>query len=161
MKYIPLLLGLAASLLPAGCLFEPVSYRTREVVPGGLTTEEILKLSKAGISESVLLEKLKSEGVAARPEAGQIDALRKEGVSQQVLDAMLTVSVRPPEERITNYVDAYPYGYYPYGYYPHGYWSGWYGGYGYYPYQYGYYPHYRVSGYYPRSGYTYSVSRYR
>lgn len=154
MKYLPLLLGLVASLLPAGCILEPVSYRTREVVPGGLTTEEILKLSKAGISESVLLEKIKSEGVAARPDAGQIDALRKEGVSQPVLEAMLTATVRPPEERITNYVDAYPYGYYPYGY-----WSGWYGGYGYYPYHYGYYPYYRGGWY--GSGYSYSVSRYR
>lgn len=163
MKYLPLLLGLTASLVPAGCIYETGPYAVREVVPGGLTPDEVLRMSKAGLSESVLLEKIKAEGVATRPDAAQIESLRNEGVSQPVLDALLTASVRPPQERVTNYAsaDPYPYSYTPYGYWSAGYSPYWYGGYGYYPYyrHYGYYPYRHGGWYYPR--YSHSVSRYR
>jgi|SRR6185295_7411562 hypothetical protein len=157
------------SLLLAGCVVGPVPrYRVRQVKPAGISSEEVVRLTKAGLSDSVLLEKIKSEGVAARPSADQVVSLKNEGVSETVIGAMLTAPV-VPEERTVEVVYDYPYYsypyYYPYSYYPYSYpYSyGFYGSYGYYgyPYYHGYahYPYY-YHGTYPASHAT-SVSTYR
>jgi hypothetical protein len=156
MKYAVCLLCVGMSLL-AGCVAEPVPYyRVRRVVPGGLTTEEIVRMAKAGTSDAVIIEKIKTTGVAALPTADQLADLKKEGVSDAVLGAVTSAQVVEPSEQVET-VYSYPYGYstpayyYAYGYpYYHGYGSYWYGTYGYrYPYYYGGYPsRYHTSGYY-------------
>src|SRR6185295_1885005 len=167
MKYIFPTLCLASLL--AGCVVEPYPrYRIREVRPAGLSNEEIVRMSKAGISETIILERIKTDGIVARPSSDQIVALKNEGLSEPVLAAMLDARVEPAERVVESvyypydYYSPYSYGYPYYGYpYSYGYW-------GYYPYGYGYgwyssawrhgcYSHY--GGTYP--GYSYSVGHYR
>jgi hypothetical protein len=153
-------------VLLGGCVVSSgPHYRVRQVRPAGISNEEVVRMSKAGIADSVITEKIRSDGVARRPTADDVVSLRNEGLSDAVLDAMLTATVVP--ERTVEVVYDYPsysYGYYPYYYggYPYyPYYSGFYGyyGYGYYPYRHGYYP-YRYYGSYPHRG-SPSVSTYR
>jgi len=150
MRYAACFFGLGLALL-AGCYTEPVPYYTvRRSDPGGLSTEEIVKLAKAGTSDAIIIEKINSTGIAAKPTAEQLADLKKEGVSDAVLSAMTTARVAEPKESVETiyhypyYSYPYYYGYgYPYYYGPY-YGAYWYGGY---PYYYGHYPYY--SHYYP------------
>jgi hypothetical protein len=156
-----------SGLLLGGCVVSSGPYyRVRQVRPAGLSSEEVLKMSKAGIADSVITEKLRSEGIARRPTADDVVSLKKEGLSDAVIDAMLTATVAPEQSvevvydyPYYSYGYASPYYYYPY-YYPYSYYPYYYG-YGYYPYYHGYYHH----GYYPyHGGYnrgSASVSHYR
>lgn len=153
-------------LLLGGCVVSSGPYyRVRQVRPAGISGDEVVRMSKAGIADSVITEKIRSDGVARRPTADDVVALKKEGLSDAVIDAMLTATVAPEQtvEVVYDY-PSYGYGYYPsyyYGYpYAYPYYSGYYyGHYGYYPYHYGYYP-YRYYGSYPHRG-SASVSTYR
>lgn len=145
-----------------GCVVGPVTrYRVIQT-PAGVTSDEILRMTKAGLSDAVIIEKINAAGVTAQPTAEQIESLKKQGVSEPVLAALASARVATPEERVVEYAYDYPsYSYYPYSYgypyYPYGYY-GWYG----YPYSwswhYGHYPYY---GYYSYPRYGYSVHRYR
>ncbi|HVE43407.1 MAG TPA: hypothetical protein VNM14_26250 [Planctomycetota bacterium] len=156
-------LGLA---LAAGCVADPVPYyQVRRTEPGGLSTDEIVKLAKAGTSDAIIIEKINSTGVAVKPTAEQLADLKKEGVSDAVLNAMTTAKVIEPKESVeTVYQYPYSYPYYNYGYpyyYGYGpYWpSGYWYGYPYYGYRYHYYPSYYHSTAYPARGYA--VRTYR
>jgi hypothetical protein len=122
------LLAATASLLAAGCVLDPYpAYRVTETSPPAapaLTPEDVLRLSKAGIAESVILEKIKSDGLSARPTADQVVSLKKEGLTDAVLSAMVSARVVTPSERTVQRVYTYPsYSYYPY----YGYYGGWWG----------------------------------
>lgn len=145
-----------------GCVVEPLPrYRVRDVRPGGLKSEEILRMSQAGVSDAIIIERINADGIVAQPTSEELVALKKEGLSDQVLWAMLAARIEAAE-KVVEYV-YYPYSYsYPYAYgYPY-----YYGSWGYYPYGYawpyagwhhGYYSHY--GGPYPAS--SYSVGHYR
>jgi len=124
MKFV---LCLAVALTLGGCYVGPTPrYRVREVHPPGLTMEEVVKMTKSGLSDDIIAEKLKETGVAARPTADQLAGLKREGVSDQVLKAIVDAPVTGSEQKVVEYV------YYPRSYYyPY-----------YYPYSY-YYPYYR------------------
>lgn len=95
MSHLFRLVGLAACLL-AGCLVGPVPrYRIRSSPPAEppLTSEEILRMSKAGISDGIILEKIKADGIAVRPTAEQIVSLKKDGLSDLVIQSMVTARV--------------------------------------------------------------------
>src|SRR5688572_20750466 len=158
MKYVLLVLGFLACALP-GCVVEPYPvYRVREI-PGGLTSEAIVRMSKAGTSDAVLLQKIADEGMAARPTAEEVETLKKEGLSDAVVAAMVSTRVVPPERHVEYVYDYYPRYYsYPYPYYYSPY------GYGYYPYgHYPYYGGYYYGGYYGRyyRAHPHSVGVYR
>jgi hypothetical protein len=127
------LLVLTAGLILGGCYVAPYPrYRVREVRPPGLTTEEVVKLTKSGLSDDVVVEKIKEAGVTVRPTADQLAALKQEGVSDRVLQALVEAPITGTEQRVVEYVYYprsyyYPY-YYPYSYpyywgYPHYYWG--------------------------------------
>jgi hypothetical protein len=166
MRYAACFFCLGLALL-AGCYTEPVPYyQVRRSDPGGLSTDEIVKLSKAGTSDAIIIEKINSTGIAVKPTAEQLAELKKEGVSDAVLTAMTTARIAEPKESIETvyrYPYSYPYYYgygYPYYYGPY-YGAYWFGGYPYHYGHYGYYPHY----YYPSHATYYrggaSVSTYR
>jgi hypothetical protein len=104
--------------LAAGCVVAPAAHRTvRPASIPPLTSEDITRMSKAGVSDSIIVEKLKADGIAARPTADQIVSLMKEGVSDRVLEAMLAARVLGPAELSAReaYVEAPEHGYsYPY-----------------------------------------------
>ena len=136
MKSIAGLLGLMLCLL-SGCVIGPVPrYRVREAAAPPLSSEEIVRMVKAGLSDVMIIEKINANGLEARPTAEQIAALKKDGVSEGVLRAMLTAPLRErTEERLIYTEDYYPYSYGPwwYGTYWYG-WPYWGWGFSYYPY---------------------------
>jgi hypothetical protein len=144
--------------LEAGCVIDAGPYYRVRTVPGGLSADDVVRMCKSGVSDEVIIEKIKEEGVAAKPTSEQLASLKKDGVSDAVLGAMLAARVVPEEtsvEYYPNYYYGYPYYGYPYYYgyyYPYGYyrpyWGWYYGSYPYYPYHYA-------------PAYTYSVSHYR
>ncbi len=120
----------------AGCLLPPRPiYRAQ--VPGppprpALTTQDVLKLIRAGISESVILENLRSDGIAAVPSSDDLIALKKEGAGDRVIETMLAARIGPPVVAETP-IAVYPYSSswnwyydgpwewsYPYSFYPWG-----------------------------------------
>jgi len=162
MKYAACFISLGLSLL-AGCVTEPVPYyQIRRTQPGGLTFDEILKMSKTGSSDAIIIEKIKSAGVATKPSAEQLAYLKKEGLSDDVLKAITDAPIIVPKESVETvyqYPYAYPYSY-PYayyGYYGYPYYYGPYQGaywyrYPYYRYRAPYYPYHYRSTFYPVRG---------
>src|SRR6185503_17038206 len=122
MKARIVLLG-AGILLAAGCVIDggPYPYRVRTTRPGGLSSDEIVRMSKSGVSDEVILEKIKEEGVAGKPTSDQIASLKKEGLSDAVLGGMVAARVVPDETTVeyayypSSYYYGYPYYGYPYG----------------------------------------------
>jgi hypothetical protein len=144
----------------SGCYSEPtVQYRVRQS-PTPLATDEVVRLSKAGVTDSVIVDQLKSRGISVRPNSDQIVELKKEGVSDAVIQAMNEVPIRSGQDVVVEaYPSPYPY-YYPY--YPYYYGPWWYGGpywAWYYHYPYYHYPYYY--GHYGHGPYYGSVHPYR
>ena len=84
---------------------------------------DIIELSQKGVPSDFIIHYLYDTGTAYRIGSGEVSRLKKAGVSQRVIDYLLSVPQR--------YVQPYPYPYYPYA-------PGYYGGpYPYYPYGYG------------------------
>lgn len=128
MKPIAVLLGLVLGVA-SGCVGPAPRYRVRTVTPAPppLLQEEIVRMSKAGLSDAVLIEKINTDGLEARPTAEQIASLKKEGVSDAVLRAMISAPVRERTAERLIYTEPYPYEYsYYYSPWWHGpYWYGW------------------------------------
>ena len=99
--------------------------------------KDVVALTKDGVADSLILQKIAYSRTTFHLDAGDIHALKSAGVSDEVISAMLRTEADGRDE----YVDGYPvYG--PY-YYPHYYAPYYYPYYGpYYPY---YYPRVSVS----------------
>ncbi len=92
----------------AGCFF-PSRPIDRTPVPGppprpAVTTEDLLKLTRADVGEQVIMEKPKTDGVVSAPSSDDLIALKKEGAGDRVIEAMLSARVGPP-------VVFYPFGF--------------------------------------------------
>ena len=126
---------------------------------------DVRDLHAAGISDSLILQKIAYSGHVFHLEANELRQLKEAGVSDEVISAMLETEARPNDDSRGPYYHpgyvVYPYpGYYPYSYYyPYYYYPrtrvsfnfGYRYGYGharYYP----HYGHYRPA-YYPHGGY--------
>jgi hypothetical protein len=145
----------------SACYAEPAVRVHIRPNPPPLGVDEVTRLMDAGISDSVIVDEIKTRGMSARPTSDQIVALKKEGLSDAVLQTMNEAPLRSDHDVIVESLGSpypYYYSYYPY-YYPYPYYYGpwWYGG----PY-WGFYYHYPY--YYPY-GHTHvyagSVHRYR
>ncbi|MFN3485432.1 MAG: hypothetical protein ACK44W_08130 [Planctomycetota bacterium] len=104
-----LILTLSGSLLLGGC----VAYEHHSYDPGvtPITQGEIVSMTRAGYPESEILERLRRGGVERRPTADEIIALKEQGVSNAVLNALLEAPVtapRPARETTTVVYDYEP-----------------------------------------------------
>jgi hypothetical protein len=131
MKATLLLAGvLAVSLVFAGCVPERYASKangTGSVKP--MTTHDVIAMSKAGVSDSVIVSMMDVTGSHFNLKAGDVVALADSGVSQNVIHAM--VSTASQAENIERAPD---YFYYPPVYWYDGYspfWDPWF--YSYYP----------------------------
>jgi hypothetical protein len=92
-------------LILAGCLSAPIPQELTDVNPApgpeALLTKEVVRLSKAGVTDEVLIELIRIRGVADLPSLATISSLR---VSSQVQLALITAPAgapaRKPEPRI-------------------------------------------------------------
>lgn len=124
-----LALCFAAGLL-GGCVYP--YYRRVPVYDGPepyraatfpVSIEDVIKLSKAGIGEEIILSKIRTDGVTAKPTADQVVSMKNEGVSERVIEAMVAAQVPQPVEPAPPRV-VYRYEYAPWRYYDP-WWYGW------------------------------------
>lgn len=105
-------------------------------------------MSKAGISDAIIIEKIKADGITVRPTAEQIVSLKKEGLSDLLIQSMVSARVPESTETVLETYHAYPHDTYDYPYddpwwYRDTYWYPWpYYGWWFwcYPYRYPYWP---------------------
>ena len=88
---------LAAGVVLSGCLYEERSdwITTETVPPPALSCDDVIRMVKAGVSEGIIVSKIRTDGVVARPSVDQIAALKKEGVSDPILEALVSARVGP------------------------------------------------------------------
>ena len=111
-------------------------------------TKDVIKMTRDGVADSLIIQKIEYSGKTFRLDADDIHALQEGGVSDEVISAMLRTESQDRRDDYYGYGYDYPPYYYPYsrvylgfGFYGH---YGHYGHYGY-PYYggYRYYPRYR------------------
>lgn len=104
-------LVLACGALLSGCIYyEPVPVQARRPLGVGesVSKDDVLRLTRAGISEGTIISKIKAAGMLARPSADDVIELSGAGVSEGVIQAMLSAQVSD-----TVPSTAAPYYYYP------------------------------------------------
>src|ERR1700735_3122518 len=90
----------------------------------GLSLYDIKALTRAHVSDAVILRYLRDHGTVYYLNSGDVDGLRKAGVSQSIVDYMLQTPQMygPAVYPVVGIgVDPFFYGPYPYGYYRGGY----------------------------------------
>ncbi|HET7903647.1 MAG TPA: hypothetical protein VFM17_03710, partial [Candidatus Eisenbacteria bacterium] len=76
--------------------------------------KDVLKMHRAGIADSLILQKIEYSGETIRLDADDMEALKEAGVSDEVISAMLRTEAEEYED------EDYAYEGRSYGYYPHG-----------------------------------------
>lgn len=82
----------ASALLTAQTAPAPVAPATAR----NLTVDDIIKLSKAGLSDDTIIQKIRSNGQAFDLSTDQMLQIKSEGVSDRVIQAMLNPTAPPP-----------------------------------------------------------------
>jgi len=127
--------------------------------------KDVVKMRRADIADSLILQKIEYSGTTFRLDADEIEALQEAGVSDAVISAMLRTEAEEDDGEAYDDSDRYGYddGYYayPHYYYPRrrlyvGLGLGYYG-----PYPRYYGPYYDSHYYYPRHRSRYGRTTYR
>ncbi len=156
MKYTIILAGLAISLLSTGCMSPYYAHRERRqvvqedtlMVPP-MTVDDVIAMTKDNVGDDVILAQMKATHTYFRLTSNDIRDLKKSGVSDKVINAMIKSADQPRTSAQTQtqqqQVAYYPYSdyyWYPYPYfYDPWYWNapvyigfsyrgGYYGGFG-------------------------------
>jgi hypothetical protein len=93
---IAFLSGCAVPYYPRGPIRGEEAAQRPAVHP--ISMEDVSRLAKAGISDDIIIAKIRNDGVTARPTTDQIVALKKEGVSDRVIEAVVSAQVAPSAE---------------------------------------------------------------
>lgn len=128
-------------LMVGGCVWGYPEYRAGPPAAPPVTLDAVVRLGKAGVSDDLIIEKLLTDGIASRPTPTQIVALKRDGVSDRVLEAVAQARVPVAEEISTGPWVVYPDYFIPdpwwtfgpwwcawWWWHPHGYVHGWHGG---------------------------------
>ena len=99
------------ALVVAGCATKPTT------LPGP-SIAEIESMTQANVGDSVIIAQIENSDARYTLNASQIIALKKAGVSDEVIKAMLNTNKRPVVQTVTVYLPSYPYPYY-------GFWPWW------------------------------------
>jgi hypothetical protein len=94
-------------LVVAGCLSPPIPQDLVDVgplpAPDRVSLQEVVRLSRADLSDDVIIGLIRSRGIADRPGLAEVLLLGDQGVSSAVQLALVTAypaASRPPEPRI-------------------------------------------------------------
>jgi tetratricopeptide (TPR) repeat protein len=102
MKKIPSAYLFALSLSAAGLVAvgtAPIATAQTSVKPKKLTKEDVVKMVQAGIPDSVIISKIQNSGSVFHLEVADMIAMKKQKVSDKVLEAMVNTEMaagRPP-----------------------------------------------------------------
>ena len=146
---------LAGMLVLAGCTTGRYAQYDRPHPLGTdslsqMKTEDVIKLSKADVSDSLIISMIDATGSWFDLKTGDVVKLKRAGVSDKVIDAMIGTNLPQRVRRGYDYAD-YPYYYPPYYWYG-GFYPSWYYPYWYYPsFSFGF--HYYRPLYFNRFGY--------
>lgn len=81
-----------------------IEQRMGRQFSGAVTTTDVVAMSQSGLSEEVIVTHIRANGMAQRPQAGDLIALKNQGVSDRVINAMQ----QPPVPRVSQPVYAAP-----------------------------------------------------
>ena len=90
---LPLLILAAFLAGAASADVEGVKVAQAPGKPKPISTEDVVKMSKAGIPESVIISKIERSGTVFHLEVSDILALKKAGVSDKVIEAMVNTEI--------------------------------------------------------------------
>ena len=134
MKYLLLVGAVAVSLAVSGCMTGYTTMhreRTQMVerdslTPPPMTVNDVIALSQDSVSADVIISQMKATDSYFRLTTEDIGALRKAGVNDKVINAMIQTGNNPSERRTRTrvYPSYYPYWWYS-SWYPY-YWYPWY-----------------------------------
>ncbi len=86
------------SLVAGGCVVGYPEYRSAEPVATPVTLDAVVRLGKAGVSDEIIIEKVRADGITSRPTSDQVISLKSGGLSDRVIDAVISARVPTPEE---------------------------------------------------------------
>ena len=84
-----MVLALAAACGLAGC----TTYETYETYPDPVTREQLIAMVKARVPDSAIVEQIERQGLASRPTADDLVALKNAGASDGLLQAAVSAPV--------------------------------------------------------------------
>lgn len=92
----------------------------RQVAAGATTVNDVIAMTNAGVDEPLIINHIRSHGVAAPLGAGEVISLKQQGVSPGVIEAMQTTPAPQPTTVVREVapqpiiVEEYHYGGYPF-----------------------------------------------
>ena len=110
-------MALACSLAVLGCASGQQASKSSAQQLAPLTTDDITALSRAGISDTVIVAMMTASGSQFNLKASDIIALADSGVSDNVINAMMKMGENSKQVDQSHAV--YPYPWYPYYAYPY------------------------------------------
>ena len=130
MKYSVILAGLVVTFLSTGCMSGYYAHRERRhvveedsLMPPPMTVDDVIALARDSVSDDVILAQMNATHSSFRLTNNDIRDLKKNGVSDQVISAMIKSADQPKSS--SRRVAYYPYSdYYWYPYSP--FYSPWY-----------------------------------
>jgi hypothetical protein len=135
MKYILFVSALAISFAVSGCMagYTTMHHERREMAerdsltPPPMTINDIIALSQDSVSADVIISQMKATDSYFRLTTEDIVALRKAGVNDKVINAMIQTGKESKAKRARTraYPAYYPYWGWGYSWYPY-YWNQWY-----------------------------------
>ncbi len=135
MKYSLLAAVLVVSFVSSGCMtgYTTVHHRRIQAVeqdsltPPPMTINDVIALSQDSVSDDVIISQMEATDAYFRLSTDDIVALRKAGVTDKVINAMIKTSQNPPKKK-ENRRTYYYYPYWGYSWYPYGayWWNPWY-----------------------------------
>jgi hypothetical protein len=134
MKYSIVMAGLLVSFLAAGCMSSYYMHRDRRQVaqrdtlmPPPMTIDDVIALAQDSVGDEVILNQIKATHSYFQLTNNDIRDLKKSGVSERVISAMIKTGEEPRTTRVrsSSYAPYYPYP--DYYWYPYSsFYSSWY-----------------------------------
>ena len=126
MKYSVILAGLVVTLLSTGCMSGYYAHRERRhvveedsLMPPPMTVDDVIALARDSVGDDVILAQMNATHSYFRLTNNDIRDLKKNGVSDQVINAMIKTGDQPKTSTRRVVYDPYYYGYaYPNFYSP-------------------------------------------
>ncbi len=130
MKYSVILAGLMISLLSSGCMSSYYAHREKKPVveadsllPPPMTVDNVIELARDSVGDDVILAQMKATQSYFQLTNNDIRDLKKNGVSDRVISAMIKTGDQPKSSDRRVAVYPYPdYYWYPYA----GFYGPWY-----------------------------------